>query len=334
MSLLGVYTTPEQFKEYLRGIKDINSTPKDDQLIYQLCIQMSKKFDTKCNRSFFPRLETRTYNTPHERFTPSQRSYGQIGLSGFRGSSSGLGTYPNVNTAFSDNHTLHLDDDLLQVVELKTNNGDTTIALTDFNLLTGDNYNYTPYSAIQLKINGTQKSFTASQTPQAANTVKGFWGYHDSWNFDNAWGQVDTVQDSPLAVGATTLTVDNVDGVDELGLTPRFQKLQLLRFGNSLSSEYAFVTNVHPDKKELTIKRGVNGTVAAEQIQGTEIFVFRPQEDIHHALLAYVMFAYNRKDNIGALEGQPGITESGIVMQPDALPSEVTGMIKKYKRRD
>lgn len=335
MSLRGVYVTPTQFKEYLQGTKNTESNPKDNELIFQLCIQMSRKFDAKCNRTFFPRLETRIYDAPHERFTPSQRSFsGGVGFSSYRNSSGSIGPYPNVNTTFNNNNTLYLDDDLLQVTELKTNNGLTIIPSTDFNLVTGNDYNYTPYSAIELLLNGTQKSFTVSQTPQAANTVTGFWGYHREWNNDNAWGQVDIVQDNPLAVGATTLTVNSVTGIDELGLKPRFQKLQLCRFGNTDTSEYFFNTNVHPETSKLTIIRGINGTVATEQAQNTEIFVFRPQEDIQHALLVYVMFAYRRKDSVGTIEGSPQLTEAGSIMQPDALPGEVTGMIKKYKRRD
>ncbi len=48
MALRGVYTTPEQFKEYLLSLEDTKSTPKDDQRILQFCIQMSRKFEAAC----------------------------------------------------------------------------------------------------------------------------------------------------------------------------------------------------------------------------------------------------------------------------------------------
>src|SRR3972149_4378910 len=44
------------------------------------------------------------------------------------------------------------------------------------------------------------------------------------------WGSsTDSVQDNPLAAGATLVTVSDADGLDQLGFSPRFQAGQLLR---------------------------------------------------------------------------------------------------------
>ena len=83
----------------------------------------------------------------------------------------------------------------------------------------------------------------------------------------------DTVIDSPLSNVATTLTVADTTGVDNRGLTPRFQVGQLLK----LESEFVYVKAVQSATK-LTVARAQNGTVAAAHVATTPIYIWRPQE--------------------------------------------------------
>lgn len=330
MANYGVYATLEEVKEYLQGTKSAQLAPQDDQRILQFCQQMSRKFDSHCKRRFYPRIETRYYDHPHQKFTPQQRSYG-FPTNYAAGSGSPVNSpYPNVSIGYSQVSYLELDDDLLEVISFTTDNGNTAISASDYFLMTGDSYNFPPYDRLQLKADGSQTTLSYSGTPQQANAVNAFWGYHEDWS--NAWSQVDTVQDNPLSDSATTLTVSDVDGPDDLGIEPRFKVQQLCRFGTGTDAEYFFVTGKDNDNSQLNIIRGVNGTAAAQQAQDTAIYVYRPMDDIKHAMLVLAAWAYRRKDVVGSDVDQPIASPTGVVIMPSVLPGEVKDMLKTYLR--
>lgn len=221
-------------------------------------------------------------------------------------------------------YTLLLDRDLLSISSLTTDNGNTTITSSYYFPMAGNSHTKTPYNAIAL--NTDNNTWEYSATPRAANTVTGIWGYHNDWA--NAWGLIDTVQDNPLTVSATSLAVADADGTDERGLSPRFQVGQLIRFGNSATAEYAHITEIVGDT--LTITRGVNGSTAAEQTQTTGIYVYRPQYDIAQASLFLAMHLYRRKDSIGSLGDQPIASPSGVIMA-QSIPAEIIKTLELYR---
>lgn len=294
MANAGVYATMYEVKEYLLGNEDAPFLKKDDRQIVRFCIQVSRAFDRYCHRRFFPLRQIRYFDHPE------------------------CGT------------ELILDDDLLAVSSLTTSNGDTTIAASDYFLTTGDLYGKPPYSRIRLNSDGTQAFYEYGNTLQQANAVDGLWGYHE--DYDNAWAQVDTVQDNPLTISAATLTVADADGKAENGLAPRFQEQQLLRFGTGVTAEIAYVTGVNVSANTLTIRRGMNGSTAAQQAQTTAIYVYRPMDDIHHALLILATHAYRRRGSIGGDDDRPLATAAGVVIMPNRLPSEIKDAIAAYRR--
>jgi hypothetical protein len=319
----GVYATPEQVKRYLISLNDETFNPdnlneRDEDLIRRFTIQAARAFDAFCRgRHFYPVRQTRLYNHPN----------GSNAVSGTQSYPSPFGT---VTVGFADE--LRLDEDLLEVVTLTTNNGDTVIAAGDYFLLTGPNYNYSPYDRICLKRDGDQSVFLYSGTTQQANSIDGYWGYHQDWS--NAWANSqDTVQDAPsLSSSATTLTVANVDGVNHLGLTPRFETFQLLR----IESEYLFVTSMDRNANTMTVIRGVNGTTAASHAQSKQIDVFQPMPEIVAAMQVMTAHAYRRKDVVGTQTDRPIATTaaSGVIIMPPRLPEEVQSILKVYKRSD
>jgi hypothetical protein len=318
--MYGVYATFEDVKAYLKGAKNANFHPQDDTTIKKFCVQMSRKFDAETDRHFVPVRQTRSYNHP-----------GDIGTTypyPAYPASTGPVVRPIGRYKLADE--LRLDDDLLQVVTLTTQNGNITISSDDYWLMTGENYNYPPYDRIRLKPNGTTTLFSYSGTVFQANQVDGYFGYHEDWA--EAWQQVDTVQDDPLAAGATVVTVADVDGEDEQGLEPRFKTQQLVRFGSGATAEYSYLINKSPETNILTVKRGVNGTTATEHAQGTAIYVYRPMAEIEHALLVLAAWSYRRKDSIGTFDDRPVASPTGMIIMPNYLPPEVRDMIKGYKR--
>lgn len=327
MSNLGVYATYTEIKEYLdnRAQESLNI---DNALLQRFAVQASRRFDSLCFRKFYPTLLTRTYDDPVQ---SASRSLGgrRVRLAISSGDFGPLIIPPIASAIRPD--VLKLDDDLLEVVTLTTSNGDTTIAAADQLLRTGNARNQTPYDRIVLKSDGTTTLFTFSGTPQDANLVTAFWGYHEDW--ENAWAEVDTVQDDPLTSSATTVTVADVDGEDENGLTPRFRAQQLVRFGTGTSAEYSFINAVNVEVDTFTARRGVNGTTAAQQAQGTAIFVFRPMEDIVLAMLVLATYSYRRKETIGKTEDRGMASSTGVLLLPPKLPEDVTRTLETYTAR-
>jgi len=318
--MFGVYATFEEVKAYLKGAKNANFHPQDDPLIKEFCVKMSRKFDAETNRKFAPQRQTRSYDHP-----------GGVGTSyPYPNAPSSTGPVVRVGGRYRVADELCLDNDLLQVVALTTQSGGVTISASDYWLLTGESYNYPPYDRIRLRPNGTTTLFSYSGTAYQANQVDGYWGYHESWN--EAWQLVDAVLNNPLAVGAASVTVADVDGEDEQGLTPRFKTQQLIRFGSTSTAEYAYIIGKSPEANALTVKRGVNGTTAAQQALNTAIYVYRPMDEINHALLALAAWSYRRKDSIGSFDDRPVASPTGMIIMPNYLPVEVKAMIAKYKR--
>lgn len=132
--------------------------------------------------------------------------------------------------------------------------------------------------------------FTWVKSPVQAVSVTGIWGYHDRW--PEAWRATgDSVQDNPLIAGAATLKVNDADGTDADGESPRFQVGQLLQVG----TEYVWVLAVAGNT--LTIQRGANGTIAAEYAQSTPIAAYRPPLDVEMLCLRWAAWLYKEPDN-------------------------------------
>ena len=115
------------------------------------------------------------------------------------------------------------------------------------------------------------------------------WAYADDRN--DAWEATqDTVQDNPLSDSATELLVNDIDGTDLWGMTPRIEAGNLLR----IEDEFIEVTATNTGTNKATIIRGRNGTTAAAHAQNTNIDVWRPPSPVKQAALAQVMHQFKR----------------------------------------
>lgn len=325
MANLGVYATADEVKEYLEN-RDKDELVQDDNILLRFAVEASRKFDALTHRRFYPTLQTRTFDDPL--WAIGNRVPRRVPVRSSTSHNSPLvrpGIGPNLRPG-----QLKVDEDLLEVVTLTTANGLTTIDAADQILQSGNNTNRLPADRIVLKSDGTTTIFTFSGTPQEANSVTGFWGFHNDWA--NAWSQVDTVQDNPLTSSATSVLVTDVDGIDEVGIAPRFREQNLIRFGAGASAEYSYVIDVNPHTEILTVIRGVNGTAAAEQVQNTDIYVFRPQPEITLALKVLATHSYRRKDSVGNAQDRTLASSTGVLILPSTLPDEVASMIGVYRK--
>lgn len=183
--------------------------------------------------------------------------------------------------------------------------------------------NHTPYHQLRLMSwNRTWYDYpTTSYTPLTVQ-VTGTWGRHP--NYDEAWQAVDTVQDNPLTSSATTLTVTDVDGIDEIGLTPRISRGDLLR----IESEFMTVTATDTDTDTATVRRGVFGSTAAEHAQGASVDVWRVDEALRRGVARQAGFMFARQGSYTTTE----IDQMGReVRYPNDLLPELENILQDYQ---
>ena len=172
-------------------------------------------------------------------------------------------------------HELFLPDDLLELKSISDEGGG--INLAEIRLL--PSHADSPASVLQ-RTDGASFSFSVS--PSNSVSIDGVWGWHDRWS--QAWRDSrDTIRDLSLSAAETVLTVDDSDGSDQDGLSPRFHIGHLLR----IEDEYLRVTAVDHTANQLTVLRGVRGTEAASHARGAKIETYAPPPAIRDLTLRY-----------------------------------------------
>jgi hypothetical protein len=277
------YITLAQFKRY-QGI-DADQADQD-WLIRELLEGASRTWDTWTQRRFYPRIETRYYD-------------------------------------YREGYQLRLDDDLLAVTTLKTDNGDTTISASDYWPMAGSSYGATPYSRIVLDTT-TATPLTYSSTRQRANAVTGIWGYHSDWA--NAWALATTTTEA-LDTSETGIDVTAAAGGDWMARGNRFEAGMLLLIG----TEYAYVTAVDMPSDELTVIRGVNGSTAAAHDTSASVYAYRPDPGVVQAIRRLTAWMWHQKDNQSFMI--TGYPEIGIVEAPPGLPADLQRLVARYRRK-
>ncbi len=154
---------------------------------------------------------------------------------------------------------------------------------------------------------------STSSDPYNTIVLTGFWGYRRRYDTEG-FIQVDTVQNAAgITASATSVTVADVDGTDQYGLTPRISYGSLLR----IEDELILVTGTDTTANTATTVRGVNGSTAAAHANGTAISVWNIEPEMREEATRQVALMYARR---GAYTAQ--ITEFGTVQYPvDLLTS-------------
>ena len=294
--MANIIATLSHVKEYLMKQPQSNQLTKDDERIKWFCQSVSDTLEERTSKQWFvPRRQTRYY-TDNDIFF-----------------------YHDNRFCKYNGDTLILDKEIVDVISLTTNNGNTAISSDNYFLRTADSYNLQPYTRIELSDNTT---FNYS-TFQKAHAVDGIWVNHDSP--DNMWKLRTTVQDNPLLVSATTLNVTDAS---------IFNVQELIRFGDDNTGEFASIEAIDVDNNTLTIERGVNGTTAVEQAQGVNIYYFLPRHDALYAATVWSAFEYMNKDNAGGSSTNQLISADGMVLSPIAmLPDIVRAFLARYRQK-
>lgn len=240
--------------------------------------------------------------------------------------------YPRSEVRYFDHPAnaavLKVDDDLLEITSFTTQNGGEAVSSDDYYLMCGTSYNLMPYDRLVMIPDGDMPVLLYSDRVQKANAVTAIWGYHEEWA--DAWqSSNDAVVDDPLSAAATTLTVADVDGKDIYGLTPRFTVQMLLK----IEDEYLYTTGKNTSAETLAVMRGVNGTTAAEHAAATAIYVYKPMEEIAHAVRRLAAWLYAQR-NTPYIEQLASVEIGGVIIIPKAAPVDVQSLAAMYRRRD
>lgn len=181
-----------------------------------------------------------------------------------------------------------------------------------------------PFSVVQL-LRGSCVMWYQQLSPPAVGASQvqatGTWGYHN--DYSNAWtNTLDTVQDNPLTFNSAQVTIQSVNGADLYGRTPRFSPGQLIR----IDSEFLEVTAVDATTNKLTVKRGANGSSAAQHAQGVEVDVWDAPWNVQQATLRYAAYPYKRRGDFTKS------TWDGVVAinLPGDIPPDVMAFLQDY----
>ncbi len=220
--------------------------------------------------------------------------------------------------------------DLLSVttVSYSEDDGDTYTALTssDYYATVGGNYN-SKQSYTQLIVNINSDTISAWTTGQRSIKIEGVWAYAD--DRDDAWeNSQDTVEDNPLSDSATSVTVNDVDGADLWGISPRMQVGQILQIENEMLELAA----VDMEQNKITVIRGRNGSTAAQHVQNTVISIWRPPEPVKQACIIQSIRSFERgAQGFSDTRANP---EIGQMMWLKRLDPEVETLLVNYKIRE
>ena len=282
------YATYDEIKDALADSIG-SSTTKYDAELRRCANQASRLIDRLTGRTFWPQYATR---------------------------------YPHSEGSES----LHVDGDLLEVYTVSMSDdygiSYTALATTDYYSIGGRQLRYDETPIYRLDINqNTDSDYSYWYTGQKSIKLIGWWGWHD--DYAHAWeSSLDTVEDAALTAVATTVTVNDADGADLWGLTPRFQAGQLIR----VESEYMLITVVTASTTNtLTVLRGQCGTTAATHAADTAIYIYQPPEIVKESVIAMAVRAFKRAQ--AAYQDVGGVVELGTLMYVKELAPEVKAVL-------
>jgi len=265
---------------------------QDDAVLLNFMGRASRSIDRYTRRKFYPRVELRRYD--HKE---AQR--------------------------------VLLDDDLLELTTLATQNGACTVASGVMWLSTGDNWNRPPYNTIILD-DSSGSTLNFSGTAKRANEVTGIWGYHEDWS--NAWVDTGACLNDAYSASGTSLGLAGVGSAgagasDVFGEHPRIAPGDLLKIGD----EYIQVLGGGTSGNASVLVHGfMNGTTAATHASGASIARFAPEPDIEWATRRLTGWLFGQKDV--PYSNKTANVQFGTIEIPQGMATDIKQKIDRYVR--
>ena len=241
----------------------------DDNVLYQALRVVSRRIDTlmaSARPVFEPTTETRRF-----------RAYG--------------------HQISSWDNTLNFDGGLLELTGVTAG----TQALTTGTQVEAWPAGMPPFRTLRLIDEGASWwTYCTTSTAPLVIAITGIWGLHAE--YAAAWASVDALA-AGINASVTTLTVADVDGIDEYGLTPRLSTGALIRVDDELMEVIATntATNV------ATVRRGANGSTAAAHNSAAAVRVWRPDVAVRHVTARQAGLLVSRRgsyDRMGTGEAE------------------------------
>jgi len=140
-------------------------------------------------------------------------------------------------------------------------------------------------------------------------TITGQWGWHP--DFANAWFKVDDLQ-ANINASVTEIEVDDIDGSDDLGRSPRLSAGSLIRIG----TEFMEITATDTATDIATVRRAVNGSTAAAHVTNDDVEVWETHEPVKRAVIRQANMLYAKR---GAYDGVNISGFSNVVFPSDLM---------------
>jgi hypothetical protein len=187
-------------------------------------------------------------------------------------------------------------------------------------VMAGTDYLLTPYNQLpkeELKLSNSSTFSGLADGVRRGIEITGVHGYGDGESATPYYLTGQTVQDNPLAAGATTVTVSATTTLGA-GMTLRIDSEQLY---------IASITNA----TTFVVERGVNGTAAANHALNAPVSLYAVPAPINVAALTLALRVWKRKDS--AFQDIVGTAETGIVVTSKDEDPMVRTIMSKYFRR-
>ena len=261
-----LYATEDELKQVAPdGI--LAATTQYDTLFITLSERISRWIDNHTQRMFYPFIDTRFYSVNRNR--------------------SWISNFEFEDPEFDD---LWIDDVMeITSVSISENDGSTYTALAtgDYIAMHGQDFNSEKsFTLLKVDRNGDLGSWPIGQ--RSVRVIGTFNFTDDRSNFFE--DTLDEVENNPLTAAGTSLTVNDVDGADLRGITPRIAPGNLLR----MESEFVEVASTNATGNTAVIVRGVNGSTAAAHAQNIQIDKFMPPEPLKQACIIQAARQYKR----------------------------------------
>lgn len=266
------------------------TTTYDGHLVREL-ERASRMVDGLTGWKFYPRLATRYLNVSNRKS----------------------------ETVWGD--TLFLPEPLLELTSVNISDDDgttySTFAATDYYAGRGGNYEAYPWTEITLSENG---DYSYWYTGQRGVKIVGVWGYRE--DYTAAWESSQDTTALAVNTSQTTITVADANGVNQWGLTPRFQVGQLIR----IDAEYMTVTGSNTTTNVLTVVRACNGTTAAAHNDAVRIDIWKPQELAANCTRVQAVRWFKRAQQ--AFQDVSAALELGQLTYAQELDPDIRSMLK------
>ncbi len=225
-----------------------------------------------------------------------------------------LFTLPITGEGWRNNRTLRVDADLLEVVALTNGEGQVVDS--------GSYYlafpNTTPYWGVVLKETaGVIWQYSTAGNREYVVSLNGIWGYHG--NYSEAYSSASTLS---AAVNNAVTTVPVATGTGS-----SFTHGHILR----VDDEFMACNGVATDN--LTVKRGINGSVAVAHLINAPVKVYLPMSEVSEACQMIALNVYRRFGKNTQASGDVQITGAGVVVTPKDVSGIAKATIESLKSR-